>query len=448
MSQTDFSPAGFTQFALSPLVQQGVADAGFTEPRPIQAQTIPAVLAGSDVMGLAQTGTGKTAAFALPIIEKLHGKRRPGPRALVLAPTRELATQIHADFERLAKHTRLKAVTVYGGVSERPQVRALQSQPDVVIACPGRLLDLFQQGKAMLAQIQTLVLDEADQMFDMGFLPDIQSILQALPGKRQNLLFAATMPKEIRSLADRILDKPHVVELASTSPASTIEHALYRVSSDEKIDLLKHLLAAPDFTSAIVFLRTKHRAKRLGLQLEKFGHKAVALQGNMTQGQRDRAMSGFREGRFDVLVATDIASRGIDVAGVSHVINFDVPNTPEAYTHRIGRTGRSEQTGKAFTLASREEAGAVKAIERNIGSPIRRLEMPEFGRNGAVRSASPQESPRRDSARTESQRNESQRNDSPRKDSRRPAPRKRTAPSGAPQGEGKTIRRRRRPRQG
>jgi len=443
MSQTDFSPTGFTQFALSPLVQQGVADAGFTEPRPIQAQTIPAVLAGSDVMGLAQTGTGKTAAFALPIIEKLHGKRRPGPRALVLAPTRELATQIHADFERLAKHTRLKAVTVYGGVSERPQVRALQSQPDVVIACPGRLLDLFQQGKAMLAQIQTLVLDEADQMFDMGFLPDIQSILQALPGKRQNLLFAATMPREVRSLADRILDKPHVVELANKRPASTIEHALYRVTSDEKIDLLKHLLAAPDFTSAIVFLRTKHRAKRLGLQLEKFGHKAVALQGNMTQGQRDRAMSGFREGRFDVLVATDIASRGIDVAGVSHVINFDVPNTPEAYTHRIGRTGRSEQTGKAFTLASREEAGAVKAIERNIGSPIKLLEVPEFGRNGAVRSV-----PFSDSRRKEGPRRDASQKESPRKDSRRPAPRKRTAQTGAPQGEGKAIRRRRRPRQG
>ncbi len=444
MSQTDFSPAtGFPQFALSPLVRRGIADAGFTEPRPIQAQTIPAALAGSDVMGLAQTGTGKTAAFALPIIEKLHGTRRPGPRALVLAPTRELATQIHADFERLAKHTRLKAVTVYGGVAERPQVRALQSQPDVVIACPGRLLDLFRQGKAMLAQIKTLVLDEADLMFDMGFLPDIQSILSALPGNRQNLLFAATMPKEVRSLADRILDKPHVVELANKRPVSTIEHALYRVSSDQKIDLLKHLLSADDFTSAIVFLRTKHRAKRLGLQLEKMGHNAVALQGNMTQGQRDRAMAGFREGRFDVLVATDIASRGIDVAGISHVINFDVPNTPDAYTHRIGRTGRAEMSGKAFTLASREEAGAVKAIERNIGAPITRLDVPELGRNGASRSAALAESSRR-----ESPRNESQRNQSPRKDSRRPAPRKRTAASGAPQGEGKAVRRRRRPRQG
>ena len=379
MSQKTFSPAaGFSQFSLAPPVQRAIAEAGFSEPWPIQSDTIPAALAGSDILGLAQTGTGKTAAFALPIIERLIAERRPGPRALILAPTRELAMQIHSDFEKLAKFTRLKAITVFGGVSERPQVRALRSQPDIVIACPGRLLDLLRQGKAMLGQVKILVLDEADQMFDMGFLPDVKSILSMLPDRRQNLLFGATMPDEIRVLANRILDCPHVVELAHSTPASTIEHALYRIAADRKIDLLKHLLENDSFTSAIVFLRTKHRARRLGVQLSNMGHNAIALQGNMTQSQRDRAMSGFREGRFKILVATDIASRGIDVAGVSHVINFDVPNTPDAYTHRIGRTGRAERSGKAYTFVSREDADALRAIERSLGSTITQLEAPGF----------------------------------------------------------------------
>ena len=379
MSQKSFSPAaGFPQFSLAPPVQRGIAEAGFSEPRPIQTETIPAALAGSDILGLAQTGTGKTAAFALPIIEHLLSARRPGPRALILAPTRELAMQIHSDFEKLAKFTRLKAVTVFGGVSERPQVRALRNQPDIVIACPGRLLDLLRQGKAMLGQIKILVLDEADQMFDMGFLPDVRSILSALPEKRQNLLFGATMPDEIRVLADRLLDRPHVVELAHSTPASTIEHALCLIAADRKIDLLKHLLDNDGFTSAIVFLRTKHRARRLSVQLSRMGHNAVALQGNMSQAQRDRAMGGFREGRFNILVATDLASRGIDVAGVSHVINFDVPNTPEAYTHRIGRTGRAERSGRAYTFVSREDSGAVRAIERSLGSAITRRRVPGF----------------------------------------------------------------------
>ena len=379
MSQKTFSPAaGFSQFSLAPPVQRAIAEAGFSEPWPIQSDTIPAALAGSDILGLAQTGTGKTAAFALPIIERLIAERRPGPRALILAPTRELAMQIHSDFEKLAKFTRLKAITVFGGVSERPQVRALRNQPDIVIACPGRLLDLLRQGKAMLGQVKILVLDEADQMFDMGFLPDIRSILSMLPDRRQNLLFGATMPDEIRVLANRILDCPHVVELSHSTPASTIEHALYRIAADRKIDLLKHLLENDGFTSAIVFLRTKYRARRLGVQLANMGHNAVALQGNMSQSQRDRAMSGFREGRFKILVATDLASRGIDVAGVSHVINFDVPNTPDAYTHRIGRTGRAERSGKAYTFVSREDADALRAIERSLGYAITQLEAPGF----------------------------------------------------------------------
>ncbi len=330
------------------------------------------MLQGRDVLGLAQTGTGKTAAFALPILQRLSGERKPGPRALIVAPTRELASQIQAEFSLLGQFTAATSTTIFGGVSQAAQVRALRRQPDVIIACPGRLLDLYEQREARLDRIEVLVLDEADHMFDMGFLPSIKKILAALPRKRQNLLFSATMPKEIRGLADRILVQPHVVELNHGMPASTIEHALYPVGEERKIDLLCHLLAGDDFKSAIVFLRTKHRTKRLADRLARAGHNAVALQGNMSQPQRDRAMSGFRAGTYDVLVATDIAARGIDVAGISHVINFDVPNTPDAYTHRIGRTGRAELTGKACTFVTRADGEAVRDIERKLGSSIER----------------------------------------------------------------------------
>ena len=372
------SAPGFSQFPLAPAVQRGIAALGFTVPRAIQAQTIPAALEGRDVLGLAQTGTGKTAAFALPIIERLHTKPRPGPRALILAPTRELAMQIHAELVALAQFTGLQAVTVFGGTSAGPQIRALRARPDVIIACPGRLLDLMQQGVAKLDGIEVLVLDEADHMFDMGFLPSVQKILKALPHTRQNLLFSATMPAEVRALTGKLLRAPHVVELAHSKPAETVEHALYPVPSDRKVDLLRHLLSEDGFTAAIVFLRTKHRAKRLALQLSSMGHNAIALQGNMSQPQRDRAMSGFRTGRFDILVATDIAARGIDVANVSHVINFDVPNTPDAYTHRIGRTGRAERSGKACTLVCDADHAAVRDIERQLGAPIARRQIPGF----------------------------------------------------------------------
>jgi ATP-dependent RNA helicase RhlE len=370
--------SGFSQFPLAPSIQRGVAALGFTDPRPIQEQTIPAALAGRDVLGLAQTGTGKTAAFALPILARLNTSRRPGPRALILAPTRELAMQIHAEITALARFTGLSAITVFGGVAASPQVRALRARPDIIIACPGRLLDLMQQGVAKLGGIEVLVLDEADHMFDLGFLPTVRRILQALPRTRQNLLFSATMPDEVRGLTSKLLDAPHVVELAHSRPAETIEHALYPVPSDRKLDLLRHLLAEDGFTSAIVFLRTKHRARNLAEQLSRMGHSAIALQGNMSQPQRDRAMSGFREGRFDILVATDIAARGIDVANVSHVINFDVPNTPDAYTHRIGRTGRAERRGKAFTLVCEHDHAVVRDIERKLGAPIARRHVPGF----------------------------------------------------------------------
>ena len=370
------SETGFTQFSLRSDIQRGIALLGFVEPRAIQAQTIPAALAGRDVLGLAQTGTGKTAAFALPILERLLETRRPGPRALIVAPTRELAMQIHAEITTLAKFTGIKAATIFGGVPSGPQIRALRARPDILIVCPGRLLDLAEQRFVNLDAIETLVLDEADHMFDMGFLPDLRRILDMLPAKRQNLMFSATMPNEIRALADRILQNPHVVELSHSRPAPTIDHALYVVSTGQKLDLLNHVLAADKATSAIVFMRTKHRAKRLALQLSKVGHQAVSLEGNMSQAQRDRAMNGFRKGQFKVLVATDIAARGVDVAHVSHVINFDVPTTPDAYTHRIGRTGRAERSGRAYTFAAVDELPAVHAIERRLKAKIARLQVP------------------------------------------------------------------------
>ena len=370
--------SGFDRFDFDSLLTRGLEAAGFSEPRPIQVDTIPACLEGRDVMGLAQTGTGKTAAFALPILQRLIEEPGKGPLVLVLAPTRELAIQIDAEIRLLAKFTRVETVTIFGGVSAGSQIRTLQRRPEIVVGCPGRVLDLVQQRRLDLSEVETLVLDEADHMFDMGFLPDIKRILAALPAERQNLLFSATMPKAIRELASRILHKPHIVELATVAPAERIEHALYPVPEGRKRDLLDRLLAEDDCRTAIVFTRTKHRAKRLALQLMKNGLRSVALQGNMSQAQRDRAMKGFRDGRFDILVATDIAARGLDVAGIDYVINFDPPSTPETYTHRIGRTGRSDESGKACTLVTREDSGWVRDTERVLGAPIKREQFPGF----------------------------------------------------------------------
>ena len=372
------SETGFSRFNLRSNIQKGIDGLGFVDPRPIQTETIPAGLAGGDVLGLAQTGTGKTAAFALPILERLVKDPKRGPRALIVVPTRKLAMQIHEEIKALAKFTDVKAMTIYGGVPSPQQIRALAKKPDILIVCPGRLLDLQGQGYVPLDGIEMLVLDEADRMFDMGFLPDLKRILRLLPEKRQNLMFSATMPREVRSLADEVLRDPHVVELAHSMPAETIEHALYIVRAPQKAQLLRHLLAGDDFRSAIVFLRTKHRTKRLAQQLCRAGHNAVSLEGNMTQAQRDRAMKGFRSGQYDVLVATDIAARGLDVANVSHVINFDVPGTPDDYTHRVGRTGRAEQSGIAYTFAAVDELPNVHSIERKLKSKIPRRALPTF----------------------------------------------------------------------
>ncbi len=389
--------SGFARFGLHESLLRGIDAMGFVEPRSIQSETIPAGLIGRDVLGLAQTGTGKTAAFALPMLHRLLEQRRRGPRALVLAPTRELATQIADETRELARFTRLKGVTIYGGVPMSRQISGLRCQPEIVVGCPGRVLDLLEQGILHLDMIETLVLDEADHMFDMGFLPGIRKILAALPKRRQNLLFSATMPREVRRLADDLLTKPQVVELADTAPARTVDHALVLVAEQRKRDLLEHVLSREDCDSAIVFTRTKHRAKRLADQLNKKGHQAVGLQGNLSQPQRDRAMRGFRTRRYDILVATDIAARGIDVSDVSHVINYDVPNTPEAYTHRIGRTGRSEQEGIACTFVTRNDHGWVRATERMIGAPIPRREIQGFEAGAAElpdRGPAPQRNPR------------------------------------------------------
>ncbi len=368
----------FAAFGLDDRLLRGVRAAGFSTPRRIQQQTIPAALSGRDVLGLAQTGTGKTAAFALPLLQRLADARGSKPAALVLAPTRELATQIDAEIRSLARFTGVRTVTVFGGASAHRQIQALRRGAQVVIGCPGRILDLMGRGELRLDAVGCVVLDEADHMFDMGFLPDVRRILGALPARRQNLLFSATMPREIRALADTLLCEPHVVELATPGPARTIEHGLVTVQEERKRELLDRLLGGAACSSAIVFTRTKHRAKRLADQLQKAGRNAVALQGNMSQGQRDRAMAGFRRGRFQVLVATDIAARGIDVQGVSHVINFDVPTTPDAYTHRIGRTGRAELRGEAVTFVTPADGLWLRATERKLGRPIRRLELQGF----------------------------------------------------------------------
>ncbi|BDV41917.1 ATP-dependent RNA helicase RhlE [Geotalea uraniireducens] len=368
----------FSEFKFHQRVAAGVDAAGYTTPTPIQAEAIPAVMAGGDVLGLAQTGTGKTAAFALPILHRLMEGKRGFVRALVIAPTRELAEQIHTSICALGKQTRLRSVTVYGGVGVNPQVEKLRRGAEIVVACPGRLLDHLGQGTIDLSRLEVLVLDEADQMFDMGFFPDIRRILKQLPAERQNLLFSATMPDEIRHLAHEVLRDPVTVQVGNTAPPVTVSHALYPVEQHLKTPLLLELLQHTDTESVLVFTRTKHRAKRLGEQLEKAGYRAASLQGNLSQNRRQAALDGFRNGTFQILVATDIAARGIDVSQVSHVINYDIPDTVEAYVHRIGRTGRAARSGDAFTLVTGEDAAMVRSIERTLKQSLERRRLEGF----------------------------------------------------------------------
>jgi ATP-dependent RNA helicase RhlE len=328
-------------------------------------------------MGLAQTGTGKTAVFVLPILNRLVGKKYGCVRALIIAPTRELAEQIHQDIETLGRQTRLKSISVYGGVGINPQIQKLR-QADIVVACPGRLLDHIGRHSIDLSQLEVLVLDEADQMLDMGFIPDIRRILKQLPMKRQTMVFSATMPPEIRRLTGDILRDPTTVQVGITAPADTVSHALYPVAQHLKTALLLKLLGNTDTKSVLVFTRTKHRAKSLGKKLVAAGYRSASLQGNLSQNRRQAALDGFRDGTFQILVATDIAARGIDVTRISHVINYDIPSTPEAYIHRIGRTGRATRSGEAFTLVTGEDQDMVRAINRIIGSKIEQRTLPAF----------------------------------------------------------------------
>ena len=369
----------FQEFSLHPKVLAGVETVGFTNPTPIQEQAIPVALQGRDLLGLAQTGTGKTAAFALPILHRLATTPpKKGVRCLVLAPTRELAEQILQTFRELGQHLGIKSIAIYGGVSKVPQLAGLRRGAQIVVACPGRLLDHVGQKDINLTNVEVLVLDEADTMCDMGFLPDVRRILDHVPADRQTLFFSATMPKEIRSLAVKILKDPEMVQIGAIAPAKTVSHSLFPVPEKLKRDLLLALLTRTPTGRALVFTRTKHRARTLALELAKHSFRVAALQGNMSQNARQQAMNGFRAGKFDIMVATDIAAHGIDVPEVSHVINFDFPNTTDTYTHRIGRTGRAEQTGEAFTLATGEDANMIREVERELGVKIERRRLDGF----------------------------------------------------------------------
>ena len=371
----------FSELELHPTLLANLRAQGYVTPTPIQTEAIPAALAGRNLVGLAQTGTGKTAAFVLPILQHLLDGRRGPIRALIVTPTRELADQVNAAVQVLGQGTGLRSAAIYGGVGMEPQERALRAGLDIVVACPGRLLDHLNRGSLRLDRVETLVLDEADRMLDMGFLPDIRRVIAALPVKRHTMLFSATLSPELQGLVATTAPNAVTVQIGQSRPAHTIQHALYPVPQHHKTSLLLELLHRADTGSVLIFTRTKHRANRLLQQIARAGHSAAALHSNRSQNQRQVAMDGFRAGRFRILVATDIAARGLDVDRVSHVINYDVPDTPDAYIHRIGRTGRAERTGEAFTLVTPEDNDQVRAIEKAFGRPLERRTVAEFDYN-------------------------------------------------------------------
>jgi ATP-dependent RNA helicase RhlE len=368
----------FAEFKLHPSLLRGLKDLGFHRPTPIQADAIPPALQGKDVLACAMTGSGKTIAFLLPILNQLINKPRGTTRALILTPTRELAAQIHEDLTDVAVHTPVTAAAVFGGVGMGPQEHAFRCGVDVIVGTPGRLLDHFRAPYARMAGVEYLVLDEADRMLDMGFLPDIRRILRHLPRKRQTLFFSATMPPPIAELTREMLHEPFTINLGRRpAPATGITQAVYPVLQPLKAPLLLKLLQT-EVRDALVFTRTKHRADRLQKYLAQHGIAVERIHGNRSQAQRRQALEGFKKGRYRVLVATDIAARGIDVTALGHVINFDVPGQPEDYIHRVGRTARAELTGSAFTLVSSEEEGDLRAIERAVGRRLPRVTVPDF----------------------------------------------------------------------
>ena len=369
----------FTELKLHPSLIKSIRELGFARPTPVQSDAIPPALAGRDVLACAQTGSGKTAAFLLPILHNLIDKPRGRTRALILAPTRELAAQILEEFNALAVHTPLTGASVFGGVGMGPQEHAFRAGVDVIVATPGRLLDHLRAPYARLSHLEYLVLDEADRMLDMGFLPDIRRILRQIPTRRQTLFFSATMPAEILKLTQEMLRNPETIQKTrQAAPASGITQAVYPVGQDLKRGLLLHLLTRGDIQQALVFTRTKHRTNRLADYLVRAGVQAERIHGNRSQGQRTAALAGFKDGRFPVLVATDIAARGIDVEALGHVVNFDVPQAPEDYIHRVGRTGRAEATGDAFTFVSPDEESDLRDIEKAIGRRLPRVTVPDF----------------------------------------------------------------------
>ena len=367
----------FSKLGLSPQVIEGVTAAGYVEPTAIQLRAIPLVMAGRDLIGCAQTGTGKTAAFALPILSRLD--RHGVARALVLEPTRELAAQVETAIRDYGRFTDLRMVVLFGGAGYGKQDQGLRQGADIVVATPGRLLDHLQRGTLKLNQIEILVLDEADRMLDMGFMPDVRRIVERCPRNRQTMLFSATIPPEIEQLVKWALRKPETVEIGQRrAPAETVTHALYPVANDQKQAILDELLKRTDFDQVLIFCRTKHGADRVARKLQQQGHAVAVLHSNRTQSEREKALSGFRDGRYEVMVATDIAARGIDVQQISHVINYDVPHHPEDYVHRIGRTGRAQSVGDAFTIMTGEDVQEVAAIERFIGQKIPRVKLEGF----------------------------------------------------------------------
>ncbi|HBR49394.1 MAG TPA: ATP-dependent helicase [Nitrospira sp.] len=408
----------FHALGLSEAILRDLADAKFVSPTPIQEQAIPPALAGRDVIGCAQTGTGKTAAFVIPMIERLSALPKGQPKALILAPTRELALQTLTTIEKLGRSRRISATVIVGGADMQAQVRGLRQRPDILVATPGRLLDHMWNGTILLSSITMLVLDEADRMLDMGFAPQINQILDALPEERQTLLFSATLPADLARLVQASVNNPVRVMVApSATTADGVTQAVHHTSHADKSDLLLSLLGA-DKDTALVFTRTKHRADRVGRMLDRAGHRVAVLHGDRSLSQRRAALEGFRRGAFRVLVATDIAARGIDVANIGHVINFDLPNVPEDYVHRIGRTARMKTTGRATSFVTSEDAQQLRAIERLLGQTV-----PVAPGGGSLAQASPRE--HQDIHRTSRSAVSQERPDQPRsfRSRRRPHPR-------------------------
>ncbi len=381
---TSDTSRNFKSFHLHHKIEAGIAAAAYSEPTPIQARCIPSIIQGRDMIGLAHTGTGKTAAFVLPILQRLLDGPRRHTRALIIAPTRELADQTQETISQLGCRTGVKSAVVYGGVNKGPQIRQLGQGAEIVVACPGRLLDLMNHGEIDVSKVEVLVIDEADRMFDMGFLPDIRRIVGRLPRRRQTLLFSATMPDDIRRLVQEILQDPVNIQVGDSTPVSTVAHAIYPVEQHLKTALLMRLLERTDTKSVLVFTRTKHRATRLATQIARAGFIAASLQGALPQTKRQAVLSGYRNGKYQILVATDIAARGIDIANISHVINYDMPDTVDAYTHRIGRTGRAARTGDAFSFVTREERGFVWSIEKALGETVEKRTLADFNYNVPV----------------------------------------------------------------